>query len=80
MGIGFVGEDDAVCWGEGVRLLAADPLLLKLIGLALVELVVTFAKGDTLPKRSPPGGGLPLRRRDDPLPLLGAGWGGGRMA
>ena len=67
-----------------VRPLVAE---LKLIGLALVDRAAIFvvANGDDAwpSKRSPvPGGGLALRRRDDPppLPFLGPAWGGGRIA
>jgi hypothetical protein len=66
-------------------------LLLKLIGLVLADRdVATLAvvNGDDIwpSNRSPPllplepsDEGLALRRRDDPLPLLGAGWGGGKI-
>ena len=65
-------------------------LPLKLTGLVLVdrdEATLAVANGDDVwfSNRSPPllplvpSGGLALRRRDDPLPLLGAAWGGGKI-
>ena len=75
--------------------LVADPVcpvlpLLKLTGLVLVDrdvATLAVANGDDVcpSNRSPPllplapSGGLALRRRDDPLPLLGPAMGGGKI-